>query len=189
MSLSNRFLQLRPLVIANPKPSLRSPPPQNVDTFPNMFPDKQFLQEAEIKHGRMSMLAWTGVWATCNTGMGLGMHIPGYPVEPDFTKAFAAFSAAEPTTTAAILLFISIAEGESVGWTGDNWRGMSTKVSGDLGLDFLGLKGKLSQEKLDRYKIVELKNGRAAMIAMASLFAWKSIPGSVPLMDIFTGQV
>ena len=34
------------------------------DTFPNMFPKGQFLEEAEIKHGRMSMLAWTGVWAT-----------------------------------------------------------------------------------------------------------------------------
>ena len=34
------------------------------------------------------------------------------------------------------------------------------------------------------HKIVELKNGRAAMIAMASLFAWKSLPGSVPIMDV-----
>lgn len=34
------------------------------DTFPNMFPKSQYLQESEIKHGRMSMLAWTGVWAT-----------------------------------------------------------------------------------------------------------------------------
>ena len=37
---------------------------ENIDTFPNMFPDQQFVQEAEIKHGRMSMLAWTGIWAT-----------------------------------------------------------------------------------------------------------------------------
>lgn len=37
---------------------------ESFDTFPNMFPDKQFLQEAEVKHGRMAMLAWTGVWAT-----------------------------------------------------------------------------------------------------------------------------
>merc|ERR1719394_859660 len=29
--------------------------------FPNMFPHPQFLEEAEIKHGRMSMLAWTCV--------------------------------------------------------------------------------------------------------------------------------
>jgi hypothetical protein len=34
------------------------------DTFPNMFPNEQFLKEAEIKHGRQAMLAWTGVWAT-----------------------------------------------------------------------------------------------------------------------------
>ena len=34
------------------------------DTFPNMFPNEQFLKAAEIKHGRQAMLAWTGVWAT-----------------------------------------------------------------------------------------------------------------------------
>ena len=34
------------------------------DTFPNVFPDKQYLQASEIKHGRQAMLAWTGVWAT-----------------------------------------------------------------------------------------------------------------------------
>merc|ERR1719247_2181509 len=100
------------------------------------------------------------------------MHLPGFPVEPDFTKAFGAFAAEQPAMTAAVLTFISIAEGESVGWSGDNFRGKSTKEPGDLGLDFLGLKGKLSDDKKERYKIVELKNGRLAMIAMASLFAW-----------------
>ena len=37
---------------------------EGFDTFPNMFPHEQFLKEAEIKHGRQAMLAWTGVWAT-----------------------------------------------------------------------------------------------------------------------------
>lgn len=37
---------------------------KDFDTFPNMFPAKQFLDEAEIKHGRQAMLAWTGIWAT-----------------------------------------------------------------------------------------------------------------------------
>ena len=36
----------------------------SADTFPNMFPKSQFLDESEIKHGRMAMLGWTGVWAT-----------------------------------------------------------------------------------------------------------------------------
>jgi Chlorophyll A-B binding protein len=34
------------------------------DTFPGVFPDKQYLEASEIKQGRMAMLAWTGVWAT-----------------------------------------------------------------------------------------------------------------------------
>lgn len=37
---------------------------KSFDTFPNVFPNEQFLQAAEIKHGRQAMLAWTGVWAT-----------------------------------------------------------------------------------------------------------------------------
>ena len=52
----------------------------------------------------------------------------------------------------------------------------------------MGMQKKLSPEEAARYKVVELKNGWVAMIAiaMASLFAWKSIPGSVPLVDVIT---
>jgi hypothetical protein len=158
------------------------------DTFPNMFPMSQFLQEAEIKHGRMSMLAWTGVWATHVGGMGLGMHIPGMPDEADWTKALGVVFAEQPALAFSVLAFISIAEGESVGYTGDNWRNKSTKTPGNLGLDPWGFGSRLSEEDKARYKIVELKNGRLAMIAMASLFAFESIPGSVPLMDLFGAQ-
>lgn len=118
--------------------------------------------------------------------MGLGMHIPGFPVESDWTKALGVFAAEQPTFFAGLLMFIAIAEGESVGWSGDNFRGKGTKTPGDAGFDILGLTKKLSPEQVERYKIVEMKNGRAAMIAMASLFAFESIPGSVPLMDIFS---
>lgn len=82
-----------------------------------------------------------------------------------------------------------IAEGESVGHSGDNFRGKSTKAdAGDLNFDYLGLKKKFSPEQYARYQDVEMKNGRAAMIAMASLFAFKSIPGAVPIMDILGAQ-
>ena len=37
---------------------------ESFDTFPNMFPNEQYLKESELKHGRQAMLAWTGVWAT-----------------------------------------------------------------------------------------------------------------------------
>lgn len=161
---------------------------KSFDTFPNMFPHMQFLTEAEIKHGRMSMLAWTGIWATHEGGMGMGMHIPGMPIEPDWTKALGTFAADQPALFGGILMFIAFAEGESVGHAGDNFRGKSTKTPGDFGFDLLGLKSKLSEEKAQRYTTSELTNGRAAMIAMASMFAFESIPGSVPLMDLFGAQ-
>ena len=118
------------------------------------------------------------------SGLGMGMHIPGFPEEPDWTKALGVFAAEQPTWFAGILLFISIAEGEGVGHSGDNFRGMGSKTPGDMGFDYLGLKAKLSEEEFERYKKVEMIQGRAAMIAMASLFAFESIPGSVPIMDI-----
>jgi Chlorophyll A-B binding protein len=77
-----------------------------------------------------------------------------------------------------------IAEGEGVGHSGDNFRGMGTKTPGDMGFDYLGLKSKLSPDRQDHFRKTELTNGRAAMIAMASLFSFKAIPGSVPLMDL-----
>jgi hypothetical protein len=116
--------------------------------------------------------------------MGLGMHFPGAPEAGDWTKALGVFATESPEVFGAVLFVIAIAEGESVGHSGDNFRGKSTKTPGNLNFDYLGLKKKLSPEKYERYQTVEIKNGRAAMIAMASLFAMKSIPGSVPLMDI-----
>jgi len=158
----------------------------SADTFPNMFPKGQFLDEAEIKHGRMAMLGWTGVWATHVGGFGLGLHFPGFPVESDWTKALGVFAADQPAWFGAILLFISIAEGESVGHSGDNWRNMSTKEPGNLGFDPYGLKQRLSPERQAHFKDIEMKNGRAAMIAMASLFSYEALPGSVPIMDIIS---
>lgn len=120
--------------------------------------------------------------------MGLGMHIPGMPVEPDWTKALGVVASEQPALFGAVLAFISIAEGESVGHTGDNYTGLSTKEAGNLGFDPYGLKSKLSEDEQNRYKQVEITNGRAAMIAIASMFAFESIPGSVPLMDLFGAQ-
>merc|ERR1711937_478914 len=120
------------------------------------------------------MLAWTGIWATHQGGMGLGMHIPGLPEEADWTKALGTFASEQPALFGTILFLVAAAEGESVGYSGDNWRGKSNKAPGNAGFDVFGLVNKLGPEKAERYKIVELKNGRAAMIAMASLFLSKA---------------
>jgi Chlorophyll A-B binding protein len=132
-----------------------------------------------------AMLAWTGVWATTKGGFGLGLHFPGFPEADDWTTALPIFAKEEPVWFGAILGLICIAEGESVGHSGDNFRGMSTKQEpGNLNFDYLGLGKSLPDAKKARYQEVELRNGRAAMLGMASLFAMKAIPGSVPIMDL-----
>ena len=60
------------------------------------------------------------------------------------------------------------------------FRGLSKKVPGDMGFNWMGH----GETTVAKYRSVELRQGRAAMIAMASLFAMKSIPGSVPIMDL-----
>jgi hypothetical protein len=146
--------------------------------FPNMFPHPQYMQESEIKHGRMAMLAWTGVWATES-----GLHFPGAPVADDWSTALPVWAREDPGGFGIVLALLCIAEGEGVSHAGDNFRGVSKKTPGDMGFDWTGLGKKLDASRANRYKIAELKNGRAAMIGMASLFAMKSIPGSVPIMD------
>jgi hypothetical protein len=91
-------------------------------------------------------------------GFGLGLHFPGFPDDSDWTTALGTFAIEQPVWFGAILAFIAIAEGESVGHSGDNFRGKSTKADqGDLNFDYLGLKKKLSPAQYARYKDVEMK--------------------------------
>jgi hypothetical protein len=64
----------------------------------------------------------------------------------------------QPIWFGAILGLIGIAEGESVGHSGDNFRGKSSKDDqGNLNFDYLGLKKKFSADKYARYQDVEMK--------------------------------
>lgn len=103
------------------------------------------------------------VFSSTQGGLGLGLHFNGFPDEPDWTKALGVFAAEQPVWFGAILGLFCIAEGESVGHSGDNFRGKSTKDDqGNLNFDYLGLKKKLSSEKYARYQDVEMKVRPAA---------------------------
>ena len=45
------------------------------DTFPNCFPNEQYLEASEVKHGRQAMLAWTGIWATTQVRACVGHEV------------------------------------------------------------------------------------------------------------------
>ena len=122
---------------------------------------------------------------TCVWYIEMGLHFTRAPVTDIWTNGLSVWAKEDPGGFGTILMCISLAEGESVGHAWENFRGMSTKVAGDFEFDWMGMQKKLSTEDAARHKVVELKNGLEVMNSMSSLFAWKSIPGSVPLMNLF----
>mmetsp|Transcript_73928 Transcript_73928/g.175951 ORF Transcript_73928/g.175951 Transcript_73928/m.175951 type:complete len:328 (-) Transcript_73928:254-1237(-) len=142
------------------------------------WPHVQFLREAELKHGRICMLAFVGVIVQSV------YHFPGRPDVYDWTQALEACCKDKNARLGIIqiMVFIFIVEGRT--FCGDMWVGMGEREAGDLGWDPLKLTRK---EGFDARKaqLQELKNGRLAMIGMASVVCNKLIPGSVPLLSGF----
>ena len=142
-----------------------------------VMPSPQWLREAEIKHGRVAMLAFTGALV-----QSYGMHFPGslngeyYEAGVNPFEATPSAFATCPTGMGQILLFIGLTEGYT--FPEGAWGGTMTRDAGDLGYrwDWAG-KG---AENLEAQKMKELKNGRAAMLGIMAFSAAHFIPGSVP---------
>mmetsp|Transcript_65250 Transcript_65250/g.121647 ORF Transcript_65250/g.121647 Transcript_65250/m.121647 type:complete len:312 (-) Transcript_65250:55-990(-) len=140
-----------------------------------VYPHVQWLREAELKHGRIAMLAFVGVMVQS------GFHFPGRP-DVEWTEALGACCADKNARLGIlqILVFIFIIEGKF--YSGDMWVGMGEREAGDLGWDPLKLSRKEGYDA-KKVQLQELKNGRLAMIGMASLACNKLIPGSIPLLN------
>jgi len=145
------------------------------------YPHVQWLREAELKHGRICMLAFLGVLA-----QQFG-HIAPYPDEKDWTKALSACYADKTATLGIVQISVFIMIYEGYKFPFDAWEGGMDREPGDMGFDPLRL-SKAANFDLKAMQLKELKNGRLAMIAMASLAAAYSIPGSVPLLSGVLGN-
>uniref|UniRef100_A0A7S1M9Z2 Rieske domain-containing protein n=1 Tax=Alexandrium catenella TaxID=2925 RepID=A0A7S1M9Z2_ALECA len=140
------------------------------------YPHVQWLREAEVKHGRVCMLAFVGAIVQQFA------HIPGLPVEADWTKALGACYADKTAALGIVQIsvFAMVVEGRY--YSGDAWIGQMDREPGDLGFDPLKL-SKRPGFDLKKLQLQEIKNGRLAMIGVASLAANHSIPGSVPMLS------
>ena len=147
----------------------------------------RWYRAAELKHGRVCMLAFTGWWVT----EAFNFHLKGF------------ISVEEKVS------FDDIA---NVDWFADSWAKVPASGQAQI-LTVIGLlewytecngvhytKGgampnyppfnnakqlmalEMKPEKLVAQQTKELNNGRLAMIGVASLFAQHYIPGSVPLL-------
>merc|ERR1719324_1713633 len=117
-------------------------------------------REAEIKHGRVAMLAFTGALV-----QSYGMHFDGKLNGMFFEKGVNPFEATpsafatNPMGMAQILLFIGLTEGYT--FPEGAWSGDMKRDPGDLGYRVMR-----SADVMEEQQIKELKNGRAAMLGI-----------------------
>lgn len=139
-----------------------------------------WFRAAELKHGRVAMVATTGYLVNA-----AGFHFPGMlssDVSFESLSTMSPIDAWEAVPTAGkaqILTVIFIAELATEGYQGTHYM-----KGGDLptmvfpAIDF----SSVSEETLARKRTAELNNGRLAMISILSFFAAHNIPGSVPAL-------
>jgi len=149
-----------------------------------------FFRHAELKHGRVAMAAMVGFLVHINH-----IHFPGM-LSPTAGVSFESLSNMGPFDAwNAVPLFGQI----QILWTIAGLEhasecldpaGHYTKGGTPGNLKFLknfwdtpGFTKKLSAEQLAEKRVSELKNGRLAMIGIASVCAAISVPGSVPLLN------
>jgi len=140
-----------------------------------VWPHVKWLREAEIKHGRLCMLAFVGMVVQQYA------QLPGYPAQPDWTKALADCYANQANALGIVQISVFQMFVEARFFPQGFWRGEGDREPGDFGFDPLGFTKKADFD-LKTMQLKEIKNGRLAMIGVASLAANHAIPGSVPFL-------
>ncbi len=143
-----------------------------------------WFRAAELKHGRVAMLAFTGY--VVQSG---GYHFPGQlSSDVDFAslsamKPFDAWDAVPDAGKAQILGMIFVGELASESQGTHYMKGGATPEVVFPKFDFSGVDADVLKTKKDR----ELNNGRLAMIGIMGFIAANNIPGSVPALSGLDG--
>jgi hypothetical protein len=139
-----------------------------------------WYRAAELKHGRVCMLASVGIWIQGAPEQG---WIPGYITKD--TNALAAVSeiyAKAPGALWQILLAIAAVEVLNTSIESKGGR------PGDFGWDPANLRPK-DEDKLDELQLKELKNGRLAMLGAAGMLYQNALTGQGVFEQIAAGHL
>lgn len=159
--------QAVPLVEANP---VITGLPASVGFDPLFLANAQTLPwmiEAELKHGRICMLAVLG-WVAVD----LGFHFPLAQFQ-GLTSLTAHDATVASGDMFRLFLYAALVETLSFGKTIEMVMG-GEKVAGDLGFDPLSFKSSANYPKLQAN---EIKNGRLAMLAFSGICTQAALTG------------
>jgi len=132
--------------------------------FTEIFPI-EWLREAEIKHCRVTMLAFVGFVFTDF------FHLPGF----DYTTLEAHDACVASGAMSQLLLWIGLLETVSFISTDQMLRG-SGREPGDFGFDPIGFA--TTPEKMKDLQMKELANGRLAMFATGGVITQSVLTGN-----------
>jgi len=168
------------------------------DTQPSAL---KWFQNAEIKHGRIAMVATIGFMV-----QKFGVHFPLY-LGPTGSNVFSpASDQAWYLSTSSGVSFSDIASAApldaiqmvpAAGWLQiffaagafeaaayeRQWN-QEGRVPGDYGYDPLGFtkrEGGFDSDEIKKLRLMEIKNGRVAMMAIAGWVSNEAIPGALPV--------
>jgi len=169
-----------------------------------------FLRHAEIKHGRVAMAAFVGYCVQSNFHWPWLMTTGGDPFPSTDLSPEQQWDAIPANAKWQIILVVGFLElwGEATGRVSDEPHYMSGGQPGkypsfqtfredihfvlDL-YDPFGFNKGMSQEKKDKRLLMEINNGRLAMLGIFGFMSADKIEGSVPLLkDIaipYDGQI
>jgi len=169
-----------------------------------------FLRQAEIKHGRVAMAAFVGYCVQSNWHWPWAMTTAGESFPSVDLSPEQQWDAIPAVARYQIILVIGFFEGwsEASGNISDephymrggqpgkfpSFQTFRDEIHWTLDLyDPFGYSKKMSQEKKDERLLMEINNGRLAMLGIFGFLCADTIPGSVPLLkDIaipYDGQV
>lgn len=137
-----------------------------------------WMREAELKHSRVSMLAWFG-WLAADGAFGFPLRFPGdiYSVESIPNSYNAHNILVEQGSMGFLLLVVAVLEFSTSAALVQVSKGELDREAGDFGLDPLGfLKGK-SAEEITKMKTREINNGRLAMLAFGAVSTQAALTG------------
>ena len=119
-----------------------------------------WMREAEVKHGRICMLAWLGYLTTDG-----GIYAPG---APHVSSLEAHDATVKSGHMLLLLIFLAIPEGLSYTAISEMMSGQSDRKPGDYGIGWRFCKPD-DLKTQEKYKLAEITHCRAAMLGFAGM--------------------